>query len=79
LRLKPKNVPPVATEATIGHRLLKHAATGKARADVIDHVFRYGGGPDKAIAGDWNGDGIDQIGARTWLQAELRHAKGNSR
>jgi hypothetical protein len=59
---KPKNVPPNPDEATQGHRLLKHKSTGKARADLIDHVFRYGTNKDKPIAGDWNGDGIDQIG-----------------
>lgn len=60
--LKPKNVPPVPDDATLGHRLLKHTASGKARADLIDHVFRYGDGQDRPVAGDWNGDGIDQIG-----------------
>lgn len=59
---KPKNLPPDPEEATLGHRLLKHKATGKARADLIDHVFRYGSGSDKPVAGDWNGDGIANIG-----------------
>ncbi|HTN74830.1 MAG TPA: SdrD B-like domain-containing protein, partial [Pirellulaceae bacterium] len=59
---KPKNVPPKPEDATLGHRLLKHAKTGKSRADLIDHVFRYGSGHDKPVAGDWNGDGIDNIG-----------------
>ncbi len=60
--IKAKNVPPIPEEATYGHRLLKHSKTGQARADLIDHVFRYGGGTDKPVAGDWNGDGIDNIG-----------------
>lgn len=59
---KPKNLPPDPEEATLGHRLLKHKATGKSRADLIDHVFRYGSGSDKPVAGDWNGDGIANIG-----------------
>jgi protocatechuate 3,4-dioxygenase beta subunit len=59
---KPKNVPPNPDQATQGHRLLKHTSTGKSRADLIDHVFRYGTNKDKPIAGDWNGDGIDNIG-----------------
>jgi hypothetical protein len=29
---------------------------------VIDHVFRFGGEHDMAIAGDFNGDGIATIG-----------------
>src|SRR5690606_2640407 len=62
LNPKPKNLPPNPDEAPVGHRLLKHTASGKARADLIDHVFRYGGGSDKPVAGDWNGDGIDNIG-----------------
>lgn len=59
---KPKNLPPDPEEATLGHRLLKHKASGKSRADLIDHVFRYGSGNDKPVAGDWNGDGIGNIG-----------------
>jgi protocatechuate 3,4-dioxygenase beta subunit len=58
----PKNVPPLPGDATLGHRLLKHTASGKARADLIDHVFRYGDGQDLPVSGDWNGDGIDNIG-----------------
>ena len=37
-------------------------AKGELRADVIDHVFRYGVSGDRAVAGDWNGDGISSIG-----------------
>ncbi len=44
-------------------RELRHAALGdKSRADAVDHVFRYGDQVDTPISGDWNSDGIDQIG-----------------
>jgi protocatechuate 3,4-dioxygenase beta subunit len=59
---KMKNVPPTADEATDGARLLKRTATGKSRADLIDHVFHYGAPNDVPVTGDWNGDGIRQIG-----------------
>jgi hypothetical protein len=32
------------------------------RSDVIDHVFQYGSKGDRAVAGDWNGDGIRTVG-----------------
>lgn len=59
---KPKNVPPNPEEATDGERLLRLTAQGKERADLIDHVFQFGGRNDHPIAGDWNGDGIRSIG-----------------
>ncbi|MCC7475260.1 MAG: carboxypeptidase regulatory-like domain-containing protein, partial [Pirellulales bacterium] len=59
---KMKNMPPTAEEATSGARLLKRTALGITRADVIDHVFHYGQPLDTPVAGDWNGDGIRQIG-----------------
>ncbi|HZN34324.1 MAG TPA: SdrD B-like domain-containing protein [Pirellulaceae bacterium] len=59
---KPKNVPPNPEEATDGERLLRLTAQGKERADLIDHVFAFGGRNDHPIAGDWNGDGIRSIG-----------------
>jgi protocatechuate 3,4-dioxygenase beta subunit len=59
---RPKNVPPTAEEATDGHRLLRLTAQGQPRADLIDHVFRYGTGMDVPVAGDWNGDGIKTVG-----------------
>ena len=59
---KPKNVPPDIDEATDGHRLLKLTRNGRPRADLIDHVFRYGRSQDLPVAGDWDGDGIDSIG-----------------
>jgi protocatechuate 3,4-dioxygenase beta subunit len=59
---KMKNVPPTEEDATSGARLLKHTARGTNRADLIDHVFHYGTPIDMPVAGDWNGDGIRQIG-----------------
>jgi hypothetical protein len=59
---KPKNVPPKPLEATSGLRLLRHTAAGSTRADVIDHVFRYGAGAQIPVTGDWSGDGIKNIG-----------------
>jgi serine-aspartate repeat-containing protein C/D/E len=58
----PKNLPPEASEATDGHRVLKRTASGKPRLDVIDHVFRFGMSQDVPVAGDWNGDGISTVG-----------------
>ena len=40
---------------------MRHTPEGVLRADLIDHVFRYGRAADIAIAGDWNGDGIDTV------------------
>lgn len=62
LKKRPKNVPPQPEEATEGDRLLKLTASGRERADLIDHVFYFGAESDIAIAGDWNGDGISSIG-----------------
>jgi protocatechuate 3,4-dioxygenase beta subunit len=59
---KMKNMPPTANEATDGARLLKRTAHGSSRADLIDHVFHYGAPNDVPVTGDWNGDGIRQIG-----------------
>jgi serine-aspartate repeat-containing protein C/D/E len=58
----PKNIPPTIEEATDGHRVLQLRENGIPRADVIDHVFRYGAERDSPVAGDWNGDGIRTIG-----------------
>jgi hypothetical protein len=57
-----KNVPPTPEQATDGERLLRLTAHGKERADLIDHVFQFGGNNDVPIAGDWNGDGIRSVG-----------------
>jgi hypothetical protein len=59
---RPKNMPPEPHEATSGWRLLKRTSRGEARADLIDHVFRYGVPTNAPVAGDFNGDGIDTIG-----------------
>jgi serine-aspartate repeat-containing protein C/D/E len=59
---KPKNVPPVDTEATSGARTMKLTSFGRQRADVVDHVFGIGEGDEIAVTGDWNGNGIRSIG-----------------
>ncbi len=61
-RVKAKNVPPTPEEAAEDPRWLKRSHSGVARADLIDHVFRFGGEKDVAISGDFNGDGIATIG-----------------
>ena len=63
-----KNVPPDPSEATDGQRLLKRTAQGKLRADLIDHVFQFGVGGDRPVAGDFNGDGVKTVGV-------FRHGK----
>ena len=60
--LRAKNMPPSPHQATDGQRILRLTAKGKERADLIDHVFRFGGSGDIPIAGDWNGDGIRSVG-----------------
>ena len=42
-------------------RLLRRGNQGDLRADAVDHVFQFGEQADTPVAGDWNGDGIDQI------------------
>jgi serine-aspartate repeat-containing protein C/D/E len=59
---KMKNVPPTTDDTTSGARVLKRTAGGSSRADAIDHVFNYGTPGDAPVTGDWNGDGIRQIG-----------------
>jgi protocatechuate 3,4-dioxygenase beta subunit len=61
-KLRAKNMPPNPEEATDGERLLRLTSQGKERADLIDHVFQFGGNNDIPIAGDWNGDGIRSVG-----------------
>ncbi len=58
----PKNVPPKPEDAAIGFRALKKEAQGDVRVDLIDHVFLYGKQGDISIAGDFNGDGVTNIG-----------------
>ena len=60
--LRPTNVPPDPQDAPAGLRAMKHTNRGRVRLDVIDHVFRYGAESDRAIVGDFNGDGTKQIG-----------------
>ena len=57
-----KNIPPDPQEATDGMRVMKKSSHGRIRADVIDHVFRYGGAGDRAVVGDWKGTGVSTIG-----------------
>lgn len=59
---RPKNMPPQPEEATSGVRTAKRTVAGKLRKDLIDHVFQYGSEGDVPVAGDWNGDGISNIG-----------------
>jgi hypothetical protein len=59
---KYKNMPPTDEDTTSGGRTLKRTAQGRPRFDRIDHVFHYGTPGDTPVAGDWNGDGIRQIG-----------------
>ena len=64
-----KNLPPRPTEAASGDRQLRRVSDGPLRRDLIDHVFAYGQPGDRAVAGDWNGDGVATIGifrAGTW-------------
>jgi protocatechuate 3,4-dioxygenase beta subunit len=57
-----KNMPPTDEDATSGGRTMKRTPQGSPRFDRIDHVFHFGTPGDTPIAGDWNGDGIRQIG-----------------
>ena len=61
-RARPKNVPPSPDEAAQGSRDVRVNATAQTRSDLIDHVFHFGTFGDVAVTGDWNGDGIDNIG-----------------
>ena len=61
-RTRAKNLPPEADEAPDTPRLMKRNSQAPGRADLIDHVFRFGGGKDSAVSGDFNGDGISSIG-----------------
>jgi hypothetical protein len=57
-----KNIPPTPEQATSGWRTLKRTALGKFRKDLIDHVFLYGDEKYCPVTGDWNGDGVTNIG-----------------
>ncbi len=62
---RPKNVPPTPIESPERERLMQRSSEGPARADVIDHVFRFGARDDQPIAGDFNGDGVASVGIFT--------------
>ncbi|MGI6420209.1 MAG: SdrD B-like domain-containing protein [Thermoguttaceae bacterium] len=57
-----KNVPPEQRFAASDVRLMKQTSRGNIRSDLIDHVFQYGSPGDRPVAGDWNGDGVVNIG-----------------
>lgn len=59
---RPKNLPPLPTQAPDGYRVLRRGPRSPDRADLIDHVFRFGEPGDAPVAGDWNGDGVATIG-----------------
>jgi len=59
---RPKNIPPNPADAAVGWRTLKTGRDGALRSDLIDHVFQYGTKGDRAVVGDWNGDGIYSVG-----------------
>ncbi|MBI3839668.1 MAG: hypothetical protein HY288_17240 [Planctomycetia bacterium] len=56
-----KNIPRPQERTALGQRTMKLTSTGKARADLIDHVFLYGTAGDYPVVGDWNGDGTHTI------------------
>ena len=57
-----KNIPPEPDKRIERRRAMQLKANGRTRSDVIDHVFHFGGAGDRAVTGDWNGDGISTIG-----------------
>jgi hypothetical protein len=61
-RKRAKNLPPRTDQAPDDPRMLKKSKHGQARADVIDHVFRFGNNKDIALSGDFNGDGHSTVG-----------------
>jgi hypothetical protein len=44
-------------------RSMRVGRRGEIRRDTVDHVFRHGMSRDIPVAGDWNGNGVDTIGA----------------
>jgi hypothetical protein len=59
---KPKNVPPTDAAEEMQTRWMQRSSAGEPRSDVIDHVFRFGGGGDQPVSGDFNGDGVSSLG-----------------
>jgi hypothetical protein len=57
-----KNIPPDPEQATSGWRSVKRTSLGKFRKDLIDHVFLFGNDKFTGVTGDWNGDGVTNIG-----------------
>ncbi len=58
----PKNMPPDISESEDVERLMQLSSHGQGRADIIDHVFKFGRKKDIPVVGDFNGDGISTIG-----------------
>lgn len=58
----PKNLPPQENQQTSGARALRLTSRGPLRADAIDHVFFFGSRQAIPVTGDWNNDGITNIG-----------------
>ena len=56
-----KNLPPWLVNATDRVKTFRNA-DGMLRQDLIDHVFRFGTDADYPVTGDWNNDGITNIG-----------------
>jgi serine-aspartate repeat-containing protein C/D/E len=57
----PKNIPPRIDDVS-RERLMQRSIAGEPRADIIDHVFRFGSEGDQPLAGDFNGDGVSTLG-----------------
>jgi serine-aspartate repeat-containing protein C/D/E len=57
-----KNLPPDPDQAPMAERTMKRSSLGKISADLIDHVFLFGSEGDFPVTGDWDGDGISNVG-----------------
>lgn len=57
-----KNMRPRVAVKTAASGFSKLTSTGAIYEKAIDHVFHFGNQGDRAITGDWNGDGVDNIG-----------------
>ncbi|TWU39864.1 hypothetical protein Q31b_31790 [Novipirellula aureliae] len=56
---------------------LRRGNQGSLRADAVYHVFQFGEQVDTPVAGDWNGDGIDQIAVFRGVQWDLDQLGSN--